>query len=492
MKAQSRLSAAQVRQRLGHPVVDADGHVIEYLPALVDCLKRVAGPKVSERFWSNFLDTNARNWHQLTPEQRRRGSVYRPAFWAGPAENTRDRATAMLPKLLEERLPELGMDYAVMFPTIGMLLPNIVDEEMRRASCRAENLMLAEMFKGCEARLTPAAIIPCHTPAEALEEMRFAFDELGMRVPMIGAMVRRPIRRPDANDEEPKRPLDQAFWVDLLGLDSEYDYDPLWRECMERRVPMTFHAPSQGVGLRRSTSNYMFNQTGHFADSGHAYAKALFFGGVTYRFPRLPMAFLECGAAWGAQLVLDLKERWEKRNAEAIKTLDPRRVNQAEMARYFERYGGSLLAGKLSPESGGRAEQPMVDEFAATGIRNLDDFYERLLPNYYYGCEADDRLAGVAFDPRYTPPGRPLKAMFSSDIGHWDVEDMERVVPEAWEMVEDGVMSEESFRDFMFTNPVRLLTSLDPEFFKGTAVESEVKALLASEGAQAAKPRRRA
>ena len=62
----------------------------------------------------------------------------------------------------------------------------------------------------------------------------------------------------------------------------------------------------------------MFNQTGHFGDSGHAYAKALFFGGVTYRFPDLPMAFLECGAAWGAQLVLDLKERWEKRNANAI------------------------------------------------------------------------------------------------------------------------------------------------------------------------------
>ena len=152
--------------------MDADGHIIEFLPALIDCLKQVAGPKVSERFWKSFLDTNARNWHQLTPEERRRGSVYRPAFWAGPAENTRDRATAMLPRLLAERMPELGIDYAVMFPTIGMLLPNMVDEEMRRASCRAENMMLAEMFDGCESRLTPAAIIPCHTPAEALEEMR--------------------------------------------------------------------------------------------------------------------------------------------------------------------------------------------------------------------------------------------------------------------------------------------------------------------------------
>jgi predicted TIM-barrel fold metal-dependent hydrolase len=492
MEKKARATAAQIRQRLGHPVVDADGHVIEFLPALVDCLKRVAGPKVSDRFWKAFLDTNARNWHQLTAVERRRGSVYRPAFWAGPAENTRDRATAMLPKLLDERMPELGIDYAVMFPTIGMLLPNIVDEEMRRASCRAENMMLAEMFQGCESRLTPAAIIPCHTPAEALEEMDFALGELGMKVPMIGSLVRRPIHSPGAGVGEP-RPLDQAFWVDLLGMDSEYDYDPLWKRCMELRVPMNFHAPSQGVGLRRSPSNYMFNQTGHFADSGHAFAKALFFGGVTHRFPDLPMAFLECGAAWGAQLVLDLKERWEKRNAEAIRTLDPRRVDFPEMVRLFDRYGGPLLAGKMTGTGeAGRAEQPDVDEFAATGVRSLDDLYDRLLPNYYFGCEADDRLAGTAFDPRYTPPGRKLKAMFSSDIGHWDVAAMDRVVPEAFEMVEDGVMSAEDFRDFIYANPVRLLTSLNPDFFEGTAVAREVKALLHADAGTQAPPRARA
>ena len=152
------------------------------------------------------------------------------------------------------------------------------------------------------------------------------------------------------------------------------------------------------------------------------------------------------------------------------------------MTRLFDRYGGALLAGRMSASNeAARAEQPMVDEFAATGIRNLDDLYDRLLPNYYYGCEADDRLAGTAFDSRYTPPGHKLKAMFSSDIGHWDVADMDHVVPEAYEMVEDGVMDGEAFRDFMFGNPVRLLTGLNPDFFEGTVVAAEVKALLASQ-----------
>ena len=113
------------------------------------------------------------------------------------------------------------------------------------------------------------------------------------------------------------------------------------------------------------------------------------------------------------------------------------------------------------------------------------------MPNYYYGCEADDRLAGTAFDPRYTPPGRKLRAMFSSDIGHWDVPDMDRVLPEAFEMVEDGAMTEEDFRDFVFGNPVRLLSSLNPDFFEGTAVEAEVDAFLGSDGA-ATTARRRA
>jgi hypothetical protein len=87
-------------------------------------------------------------------------------------------------------------------------------------------------------------------------------------------------------------------------------------------------------------------------------------------------------------------------------------------------------------------------------------------------------LAVAAFDPRYTPPGRRLRAMFSSDVGHWDVPDMGGVVPEAWEMVEDGVMGEADFHDFVFGNPVRLFTSLDRGFFDGTAIEGEVRAFL--------------
>jgi hypothetical protein len=40
--------------------------------------------------------------------------------------------------------------------------------------------------------------------------------------------------------------------------------------------------------------------------------------------------------------------------------------------------------------------------------------------------------------------------------------------------VEHGLIGENDFRDFVFANPVRLWTSMNPDFFKGTVVEPAV------------------
>ena len=46
----TRSDAASIRARLGHPIVDADGHIVESVPALVDLMRRVAGSEVADRF----------------------------------------------------------------------------------------------------------------------------------------------------------------------------------------------------------------------------------------------------------------------------------------------------------------------------------------------------------------------------------------------------------------------------------------------------------
>jgi hypothetical protein len=379
---------------------------------------------------------------------------------------------------MHERLPEMGIDYSVVYPTIGFLLPDIPDNDIRRAACRAHNLMMADIFRGCEDRLTPAAIIPCHSPEEALEELDFTIGELGFKVPMFANLVRRPIEAVVETNPELAR---HAFWVDTLAIDSPYDYDPVWQKCVDLKVPVTAHAIGQGIGMRRSISNYMYNQTGHFADAGHAFAKALFFGGVTCRFPNLNFAFLECGVAWGASLVCDLTERWEKRNKDAVQQFNPEKIDAALLTELFDEYGGEILAGKLSGNSlmRGADEPGGVDDFAAAGIETRNDLFERLIPNFYYGCEADDRMVGTAFDTRVLPGGRKLNAIFSSDFGHWDVTDMSSVLAEAYALVEDGIVSEADFRDFVFTNPVKLLAGMNPDFFKGTVVESASRDCLA-------------
>jgi hypothetical protein len=45
-------------------------------------------------------------------------------------------------------------------------------------------------------------------------------------------------------------------------------------------------------------------------------------------------------------------------------------------------------------------------------------------------------------------------------------------------MVEHGLIGEDDFRDFVFANPARLWTSMNPHFFNGTVVEGAVNGLL--------------
>src|SRR5256886_11447045 len=63
-------------------------------------------------------------------------------------------------------------------------------------------------------------------------------------------------------------------------------------------------------------SNFCYNHIGHFASASEAMAKAIFFGGVTRRFPELNFAFLEGGVGWACSLYADLIGRSEEHTSE--------------------------------------------------------------------------------------------------------------------------------------------------------------------------------
>ena len=73
------------------------------------------------------------------------------------------------------------------YPTAGLGIPRIPDDETRRAVIRGFNIVTAEYFAKLSDRLTPAAVIPMHTPEEAIAELEFVTKQLGAKVGMFGA-----------------------------------------------------------------------------------------------------------------------------------------------------------------------------------------------------------------------------------------------------------------------------------------------------------------
>ena len=472
---------AKLRADLGHPVIDADGHWLEYAPVVAEAMRKIGGDAALRAMRING-DRVGRAL-RMTPAERRRENIAQEAFWGAPTKNTRDRATAMMPKLLYERLDEFGIDFAILFPTMGLGLPRVNDTEARIAACRAFNVYQAELFEPLADRMTPAAVIPMHHPDEAIAELEHAVGELGLKAVMLNSMIDRPVakvaeQRPDATD--------LAVWYDCIGLDSAYNYDPVWRKCEELSVSPTFHRGSRGRAFRMSPSNFCYNHIGHFAAASEAVCKAIFLGGVTRRFPGLNFAFLEGGVGFACLLYADLIGHWRIRNRAALEAVNPANLDRDLLGALAARYAPSEMAEAIRAGSGigtrsdanttGGVED--LDDYAACDVASAEDFAQLFVEPFYFGCEADDSNNAWAFNRDCNPLGAEIKTLFGSDIGHFDVQDMSQVVPEAYELVEDGRLNADGFRRFVFENPVHFWGKTNPRFFTGTRVAEAARGVL--------------
>ena len=302
--ASTTSKSAAVHAKLGHPVIDSDGHTVEFEPLLLDYVERVGGKGLVEPFKK---ETTSARWYELSPEQRRTRRTTRNAWWALPQTNTLDHATSMFPKLLHERMDEMGMDFSVLYPSQGLQPAHTNDQELRRAACRAINTYHADIFREYSDRMTPVGVIPMHTPQEAIEELEYSVKTLGLKAFVFAGYVRRPI--PALKDriplpEEPGRLDYFPYWLDNFCIDSEYDYDPVWAKCVELRLPRRSIRVSMGVGAANSISNYMYNHIGHFAVGRRGAVQGAVHGWRDARFPTLKFAFLEGGVGWACGALL--------------------------------------------------------------------------------------------------------------------------------------------------------------------------------------------
>jgi hypothetical protein len=467
--------AAEIHDSLRHPVIDGDGHWLEPIPIFLEYLSEVGGANSVDQIKALWRSRDG--WYRATPGERQQNRLRR-AIWWGVTSNTLDKATALLPALLNERLPELGIDFALIYPSFGLSINGMGEGDLHRAAVRAYNMMTADMFAPFGARFAPVAIIPTHTPNEALAELDYAVSERGYRAIMLRGNQERPI--PSAAEGIDRQ---QAAWyVDTIPLDSPYDYDPLWRRCVELGVAVTQHSGSGRWQDRASITNFTYNHVGHFAESNHAFARGVFLGGLVRRYPSLNFGFMEGGVSWACQLCFDLIEHWEKRRRAGLQY--PSATNVAELRRLIERYGDQRLKAsadalmnnldafrpECSIEELSRPEH-VTDDFEPAAINSKEDVRSVFENNFYFGCEADDRATMWAFDRR---TGVRLRPVFSSDFTHFDVPDFSDVIPEAFELVEKGFITDQDFREFTFVNAARLHTRNNPDFFKGTVVEQAV------------------
>ncbi|MEJ2088743.1 MAG: amidohydrolase family protein [Gammaproteobacteria bacterium] len=336
-------ASARIRAGLNHPLIDGDSHIIEYTPVLLDYVKEAGGADAVADFDRQTRGGRSAGWYQMSWEERRYHRNMRAPWWALPAKNTYDRCTAMLPKLYHERMDDFGLDFAVLYPTVGLGFPALPDDEFRPIVCHAYNEYIAECYGPYTDRMTPAAVVPMHTPEEGIRELEHA-KALGLKVVMIPSFVRRPVPRIAAESPEVAK---QITWLDNYSIDSEHDYDPFWAKCEELGFAVAAHSGGMGFDDRKSMSNYMYNHMGHFAAAGEVLCKGLLMGGVTKRFPKLRVALLEGGVVNGARLYVDIHARWKKRNLDAVENMNPANIDTAKARELFEQYADDATLEKI-------------------------------------------------------------------------------------------------------------------------------------------------
>ncbi len=98
---------------------------------------------------------------------------------------------------------------------------------------------------------------------------------------------------------------------------------------------------------------------------------------------------------------------WQKRNGKAMANYHPANLDRKLFQDLALRYGGKLVTDKLDGHGegwgiDGTHEDPdALDDWSRCGIERAEDIRDCLVPNFYFGCEADDPINALALDGRY-------------------------------------------------------------------------------------------
>jgi uncharacterized protein len=262
---------------MGARVVDADGHVLE---------PRAAWASVPGAFRPR-IETDAHGLdHVIVGDDdvfiARLGQMGTPgtdvsAAATGPVPLEQARAGAFDPHARLADMDAEGIGVAMLYPTIGLGFWGIRDAAAAVALARAYNDWLAE-YCAAPTRLLGAAIVPFQHAGAAVDELRRARTELGLRAAFV---------RPN--------PCCGRSVVDT-------EYEPVWAAAEELDVAIGMHEGFQpavpSLGHDREPRNILvMHATSHTFEQMFACAQ-LIAEGVLDRHPGLRVVFLEAGGGW--------------------------------------------------------------------------------------------------------------------------------------------------------------------------------------------------
>ena len=478
MVQRSKSEAQQIRASLKHPVIDADGHWLEFGPIIVEQLRKIRrqprrrgisrvqrpGVEAAAPPRRKSASASAARRKHSGRCRRRTLAIARPRFCRGCSTNASTNSEWISPCCI--RPPGWACRFIPM-----------TKRGARRAA--RSTRFIAELFR---------RIFRSH-------DARRGDPDAYARGSCRGARVRGEGTRAQSRDDgehgappdsgRPKMPngATRRRWFDMLGLDSEYNYDPVWAKCVELGISPTFHSGSRGVGLRNVADQFRLQPHRAFRRGERGGMQGDFLGRRDAPVSATQDGFPRRRSRMGMRALLRSDRSLEEAQSRGARGNESRQPEPRELDETGRR--SMAASGSRARSSRRRAASRRFSSrdqsratsaaFASSTIMPRARSSERRTSaicssnNFYFGCEADDPLNAYAFNRKANPYGAKMNVLFGSDIGHFDVPDMKDVVPEAYELVEDELITEDDFRDFMFINPVRFWGEANPNFSRARA-----------------------
>ena len=186
------------------------------------------------------------------------------------------RPGAYIPEEHVKDMDADGIDYSIVYPTVGLLLFRLPDSELLTAVFGTYNDWIAEFCKAFPNRLKGIGMVNVDDPQSGVKEL-----ERCAKMGLAGAMIT--VYPPES------RPYNSP------------QYEPLWAAAQDLEMPLSLHVGTNRLGQDpeflhedSSTGAYLCNRD-HWVRVSLAH---MIYTGVFERYPKLQMGSVEMELSW--------------------------------------------------------------------------------------------------------------------------------------------------------------------------------------------------